>query len=122
MQDIENPQGGVTSILNVAEEIDLEVSPLEYYKIPLEDGKPILPERMREAIMWIRDHIASGRVLVGCHYGVGRSPSIVMGYLCSMGYGYEDALHLVSPKETKVVPLPRLAETIRKTLVNLEGG
>jgi len=122
MEDLENPQDGVTSILNVAEEIDLKALPPEYRKIPLQDGKPIPPQRMREAIMWIRDHITSGKVLVGCHYGVGRSPSVVIGYLCSMGYGYVDALYLVSSKQTKVVPLPRLAETIRKTSVNLKGG
>lgn len=118
---MEKPQGEVASILNVAEEIDLETLHPGYHKIPLQDGKPIPPDKMKEAIMWIRDHMASGKVLVGCHYGVGRSPSIVIGYICSMGYGYEDALHLVSSKQTKVVPLPQLAETIRTTLVNLGG-
>jgi len=53
--------------------------------LPVLDGEPV--EKMREAIGWIREHIASERVLAACHYGVGRSASVVTGYLCSLGFG-----------------------------------
>lgn len=114
LKDLENPQGEVNSILNVAEEVEVDPPNHNYYKIPLKDGVPIPVEKMREAIDWIRTHIASGKVLVACHYGVGRSASIIIGYLCSIGFGYKEALNFVSSKKPGVNPIPELEETIKR--------
>lgn len=110
----------MTSILNVAEEVEVYPPNLHYHKIPLKDGVPIPVEKMREAIQWIKRHIPSGRVLVGCHWGVGRSASIIIGYLCSLGFEYEEALKFVSSKRSGVNPVPGLKETIRN--LNHQGG
>ncbi|NWF91871.1 MAG: dual specificity protein phosphatase family protein [Syntrophaceae bacterium] len=103
------------SVLNVAEEVEVSPPNLKYHKIPLRDGIPIPPERMREALEWIREHIVREKVLVACHYGVGRSASIIIGYLCSIGFGYQEALDFVSSKRAGVNPIPGLEETIRKS-------
>ena len=71
---------------------------------------------MLEAIAWIQENIVSRKVLVFCRYGRGRSASVIIGYLCSTGLGYEDALRLVISKKPDISPLPELAETIRKAL------
>jgi len=81
---------------------------------------PIPLEKMKEAINWIREHISSDRVLVACHYGVGRSASIIIGYLCSIGFGYKEALDFVSSKRPGVNPIPKLKETIQN--LNHQGG
>ena len=111
----ETPQEA-TAFLNVADDIDLYPPPRIYHKVPLKDGTPIPVERMLEAITWIQENIVSRKVLVFCRYGRGRSASVIIGYLCSTGLGYEDALRLVISKKPDISPLPELAETIRKAL------
>ena len=112
---MENLGNGVGCVLNVAEEVDV-TPPLEYKKIPLKDGSIIPPQKMREAIGWIRDRIGSKKVLIACHYGVGRSASIAIGYLCSLGFGYQEAVEFVSSKKPKITPMPNLKESIQESL------
>lgn len=121
LEDLENPGREICSILNVAEEVEINPSPGKYYKISLKDGAPIPVEKMREAIGWVREHISSEKVLVACHYGVGRSASVVIGYLCSFGFGYREALDFVSSKRLRIDPIPGLEETIRESVNNLKG-
>ncbi|MGQ9508100.1 MAG: dual specificity protein phosphatase family protein [Thermodesulfobacteriota bacterium] len=120
LKDLEQPQEGVNFILNVAEEVEVSHPHLHYHKIPLKDGFPIPVEKMKEAISWIKRHIASGKVLVACHWGVGRSASVIIGYLCNLGFGYEEALEFVSSKKPGINPIPRLKETI--TNLNHQRG
>ncbi|MBW2122798.1 MAG: dual specificity protein phosphatase family protein [Deltaproteobacteria bacterium] len=116
LEDLENPARGVGSILNVAEEVDVDPPRCRYKKIPLTDGQPIPVERLIEAVEWVRERIASDRVLVACHYGVGRSASVVIAYLCSVGFGYGEALDFVSSKRPRVDPVPHLEQTIVEIL------
>lgn len=118
---MERPKKELGSVLNVAEEVEVMLPNMNYHKIPLKDGAIIPPEKMREAIQWIREHIVSGNVLVACHYGVGRSASIVIGYLCSLGFEYKKALDFVSSKRRGVNPIPGLKETIKESLQHLQG-
>jgi len=111
----------VNSILNVAEEVEVNLPNHNYYKIPLRDGVPIPVEKMKEAVEWIQKHISSEKVLVACHYGVGRSASIIIGYLCSIGFGYNEALNFVSSKRPGVNPIPGLEDTIKR-LNHKEGN
>ena len=122
LEDLENPGEEIGSILIVAEEVEINPPPGKYYKISLKDGTPIPVEKMREAIGWIREHIASEKLLIACHYGVGRSASVVIGYLCSFGFGYREALDFVSSKRPGVDPMPDLEKTIRQSLNEQEGA
>jgi len=117
---LEETSQEITAFLNVANDIDLYPPPWVYHKIPLKDGTPIPVERMLEAIAWIQENIVSHKVLVFCRYGRGRSASVIIGYLCSIGFDYEDALRLVSSKKPDIYPLPELAETIRKATLTGE--
>jgi len=121
LKDLENPGKEVNSILNVAEEVEVNLPNHNYYKIPLRDGVPIPVEKMKEAVEWIQKHISSEKVLVACHYGVGRSASIIIGYLCSIGFGYNEALNFVSSKRPGVNPIPGLEDTIKR-LNHKEGN
>lgn len=122
LEDLENPGGEIGSILKVAEEVEVNLPRVKHYKISFKDGVRIPVEKMQEAIDWIREDIASEKVLVACHYGLGRPASVVIRYLCSLGFGYKEALDFVSSKGPGVNPIPGLEETIRESLNNLEGG
>jgi len=116
MDGLEYPPEEITAFLNVADDVDIHLPVKDYHKIPLKDGEPPPVEKMEEAIRWIKKKITSGKVLVFCRYGAGRSASVIIGYLCSIGYSYEEALRLVVSKKPDINPLPGLYETIKEVL------
>lgn len=112
VSDVRHAAGAMTAFLNVAEEIDLEGSGRAYHKIPLRDIAPVSPEMLRDAIAWIREAIKLHGVLIFCNAGIGRAPSIAIAYLCSVGFGYDEALRFVSARRAEIAPLPNLASSI----------
>ena len=115
---VEDSPSEVTAFLNVADDVVDLYPPLpNYHKIPLRDGTSPPVEKMKEAIDWIKKSMASGnKILVFCHYCSGRSPSVVIGYLCSLGFEYEEAVRFVSSKRPGIKPLPQLNEVIKMAL------
>jgi protein-tyrosine phosphatase len=111
-KDALHPSPEVTALLNVAAERDVETQ-LLYQKVPIADMKPIPPEQLKEAVEWIRDHIDAYTIRVFCNAGVGRSPSVVIGYLCCFrGFGFDNAVVLVTKRKSEVSILPRLIQSI----------
>jgi len=75
--------------------------------------QPIPSKQMREAVEWIRDQIAEYKIMVFCNAGVGRSPSVVIGYLCCvLGYGFGEAVEFVARRKPEISILPNLIKTI----------
>jgi protein-tyrosine phosphatase len=108
--------------LNVAAERDLDSPRATYHKVPMIDMTPIPVEQMKEAVDWIRDQIPNHTVMVFCNSGVGRSPSVVIGYLCCvLGYGFGEAVEFVARKETDISILPNLIRTIENIKVESAG-
>lgn len=116
IKDLENLPQNITALLNVADDIELYKPARKYYKIPLQDGPPVPEERMLEAIHWIEKNIISDKILVFCTFGAGRSVSVVIGYLCSIGFDYPEAVKFILSKKPDIDPLPLLAETIKIAL------
>lgn len=111
-EDALNPPSEVTALLNVAKEKDIETT-LLYHKVPIIDMQPIPPEQMKEAVEWIMDHISRYKILVFCNAGIGRSPSVVIGYLCcSLGYSFGEAVEFVAKRKPEISILPMLIRTI----------
>ena len=51
--------------------------------------------------------------MVFCNAGIGRSPSVVIGYLCCvMGYSFGDAVEFVARRKPDISILPGLIRTI----------
>jgi len=119
--DAKNPSHEITALLNVADDVELHKPARKYHKIPLQDGPPVPVEKMLEAINWIEKSIISDKILVFCRYGAGRSASVVIGYLCSIGFDYPEAVKFVASKKQGIDPLPLLAETVRMALEKKEG-
>ena len=115
------PMKEISALLNVAAEKDVPEVKLLYHKIPIIDMQPIPVPQMREAVDWIRDHIRQHKIMVFCNAGVGRSPSVVIGYLCCvLGYGFGEAVEFVARRKADISTLPNLIKTIEeaKTLSN----
>ena len=108
------------AFLNVASEI--EIDPLAfgdkaYLKVSVDDMKPIPAFRLMEAAEFIDQHINDKRILVFCDGGVGRSPSVVVAYLCSKGMRFGQAVEFVAIRKPYMSILPDLIESIRKAFV-----
>ncbi len=103
----------ITFLLNVADDADLCPPPKNYYKIPFKDGVPLQVKKLREAVSFIDRYSKKGKILVFCRYGKGRSASVVIAYLCSIGYDYEEAVKLVAKKRVGINPVPGLSQIIR---------
>jgi len=90
------PSSEITALLNVAKEKDLKTS-LLYHKVPIIDMQPIPSAQMLEAVKWIQKHISKHIIMVFCNAGIGRSPSVVIGYLCCfLNYGFGEARYFYS--------------------------
>jgi protein-tyrosine phosphatase len=111
-EDALRPPPEITALLNVAKEKDIETHHL-YHKVPIVDMQPIPSEQMKEAVEWIRNHIDRYKIMVFCNAGVGRSPSVVIGYLCCfLGYSFGDAVEFVAKRKPDISILPGLIRTI----------
>jgi protein-tyrosine phosphatase len=104
------------AFLNVSDSNDLYPIPKIYHTIPLQDGTAVPVEKMKEAVDWIKRNIAYEKVVVFCRYGKGRSASVIIAYLCAIGFNYQEALKLVASKRTGTAPLPELSRTIEVIL------
>lgn len=113
---LEDSPAEVTAFLNVADDVDLCPQTSLYHKIPLQDGVSVPPWKMRDAIQWIANHIQSNTIVVFCRYGKGRSASVMIGYLCSIGLEYKHALNMVASRCPGLNPLPDLSRTIQTAL------
>jgi len=113
-KDALNPPAPITALLNVASERDVETERL-YHKVPLIDLQPIPQDQLKEAVEWIRDHISRHTIMVFCNGGIGRSPSVVVGYICCfLGYSFDDAVEFVATRKPDISLLPGLMETIEE--------
>jgi protein-tyrosine phosphatase len=112
------PPPKISALLNVAVERDVDNTTLVYYKVPIVDMTPIPAEQMKEAVEWIRDQISTHTIMVFCNAGVGRSPSVVIGYFCSvLGYSFGDAVEFVARRKSYISILPDLIKTIENAKV-----
>ena len=76
---------------------------------------------MLEAINGIEENIISDKIFF-YRYGAGRSASVVISYLCSIGFDYPEAINFVASKKRGINPLPLLtAETVRTDMEKKES-
>ena len=111
------PQPKISALLCVARERDIRMPRLLYHKVPIVDMQPIPTDQMKEAVDWIHHAITQGHnVLVFCNEDIGRSPSVVIGYLCCrLGYTFTRAFEHVATIRPKISILPNLIVSIEET-------
>ena len=108
-----NPPPDMGALLCVAQEREVDPGRCVYHKVPIVDMQPIPAQQMREAVSWIEGRIHEHRIMVFCNAGVGRSPSVVVGYLCCvLGYSFGEAVEHVATQKPYMSILPNLIQTI----------
>lgn len=111
--DAAAPDPRIGALLCVAEELEPPRHVPTRHKIPIVDMQPLPPEQLAEAVEWIAWHIEREPVLVYCHYGIARSASVAIGYLCcAHGYDFQAAVEHLMRLRPQTWPLPGLAQTI----------
>lgn len=105
---------GVDALLCVAAELGAPLlDGLRFHKVPIVDFRPLPATQLGEAVEWIETQARSGRVLVYCNAGVGRSTSVVVGYLCvARGMGFGQAVEFVARRRPHMSILPELVTAI----------
>lgn len=113
-----SPPPAINALLCVAEERNLSSPNLPYHKVPIVDMRPIPTKQLKEALAWIHHMTSSGsRVLVFCNLGTGRSPSVVIAYLCCKEhYSFGEAVEMVARKRPNISILPKLILSIEEIL------
>lgn len=90
-------------------------SNLLFARLPLKEITKPNPLDLETGIQWLARHLPEHHILVACRVGIGRSPSIIIAYLCSMqGLSFEEAQDLVTQKRPGTTPLPHLASLIEQ--------
>ena len=118
-QEALEPPPGIDALLCVAQERDIDKSTHLYDKVPIIDMQPIPTEQLKEAVEWIRDNISNHKIMVFCNEGVGRSPSVVVAYLCcGLGYSFGDAVEYVATRKPYMSILPNLIVSIEETRIS----
>ena len=102
----------LTAILNVAAEIEFQDEERIYRKIPLGELTPIPPYDLSEAVKWISENILYHGVFVFCNIGLQRAPSIAAAYLCSVGFGYDEAIRFMNSRVPEFIPAPNLLQSV----------
>ena len=103
----------IEAYLNVAEEANLVDPPEKYLKTYITDMHPIPIANLKEAISFIEQNINEKKILVFCSSGVGRSPSVVIAFLCvALNFTFGEAVEYVARKKPYMSILPELVTTI----------
>jgi len=114
-QEAQAPPPEIKTLLCVAREIDLTQVDRLYCKVPIVDMQPIPAGELREAVEFIAGNISAHKILVFCNAGVGRSPSVVVAYLCcKLGYGFGRAVEHVARCQPFMSILPNLILSIEE--------
>ena len=118
IDDARNPLPGVSGLLLVAEEFNVEPPVwLDYEYIPFKEFSAVDPARLDRAVAWLEARVPGTRTLVCCRAGMGRSASVLIAYFCcNQGLPYEEAVTLIKSRRPGAMPLPQLQETIEKVL------
>ncbi len=120
-EDALNAPTWIGALLCVAEERHIEYPDRLYHKIPIIDMQPIPVEQICRCIEWIDSHIGRYHIMVFCSAGVGRSPSIVISYLCCRcGFGFGEAVEYIAGHRPYMSILPMLMPNINQAAEQLQ--
>ena len=114
--DAESPPAFISAVFWTA--LDPQLSPppnIVFGRLPLKEyTEPDLID-LEMGIQWLARHLPEHNILVACRVGLGRSPSVIMTYLCCVqDLSFAEAQELVTQKRPGTTALPRLASLIEQ--------
>jgi len=79
------------------------------------DGEEYPEEKIQDGITFIESNMAAGAaVLVCCHAGMSRSPGMVLAYLMSKKYDYNEAVRIIRKARPFIQIHPKIDLSVRK--------
>jgi protein-tyrosine phosphatase len=116
IEDAQGPPEVIGTLLLVAEEFSITPPAwLDYHRIPFREFAKADPMKLMEAVQWLESRAPTGRTVVCCRAGMGRSVSVAMAYLCCIeGRTYDEVLKLVMARRPGAMPLPNLQVAIEQ--------
>ena len=114
--DAESPPDLITAVLWTAGDIQLTPPPnIVFAQVPFKEFTEPDPIDVELGVSWLARHLPEHHILIACRVGFGRSPSLIIAYLCCIhGISYQEACDLVLKKRPGTTPLPYLAPIIEK--------
>ncbi len=114
VDDAQKPPPYVNGVLFLAQEFTIKPPRgVAYEFVPLKEFGEASPDDVKKAVDWMERQASSGRLMVCCRAGMGRSVSMVIAYLvCVKGMKYEEAVQLLKARRPGATPLPNLERTI----------
>jgi len=114
--DAESPPSFISAVFWTA--LDPQISPppnIVFARLPLKEyTEPDIID-LEMGVNWLARHLPTHHILVACRVGLGRSPSIIIAYLCCRhGLSFQEAQALVTQKRPGTTPLPHLAPLIEQ--------
>jgi len=101
---------GVTAIINMREHSIYSAAQhegIKYLHLPTVDNTPPILEILTKGASFADQEIkAGGKVYIHCRQGLGRGPTMTIGYLLKTGLTYQDAFDLVKKTRTFINPRP----------------
>jgi protein-tyrosine phosphatase len=114
--DAQSPPPFISAVFWTALDPPLTAPPnIIFGRLPLREyTEPDLID-LEMGIQWLARHLPEHNVLVACRVGLGRSPSLIIAYLCCMqGLSFAEAQELVTQKRPGTTALPHLAAVIEQ--------
>jgi hypothetical protein len=111
---------GVTHVIDTRSEylddkVALSNEHIELLHLPTPDAYPLSLEQLLQGAAWATEKINnSGRVLIHCEHGVGRSVLLTCAILVNNGMHASDALTLVKQKRWQAAPNHRQIAQLRE--------
>lgn len=104
----------ISSVLNCTPDAHEGLKEFKVTQLNINDGEEIPHSVIELAITTIRESIARGeKILVHCHAGISRSPSLVCAYLISVGFSWDEAVDMVRNQRPQVYPHSAIERSIK---------
>ena len=110
-------RNSITHVLNCTPHYHKGLKDLTVNQINIDDGFEIPAESVLFGIRMISEAVRSGgRILVHCHAGISRSPSMVAAYLMYNGFSWDEAVDFIRRRRPEIFPHPNIERSVKKAL------